>query len=114
MAHQLFARRFLHLGNYPVRIRRGRPQRQPGFAARGLLDIIAKLVTLYEPTHVIACWDDDWRPQWRVDLIPSYKAHRVAELVEAAPDVEEVPTRSRRRSRSSAPNSMLSASRSSV
>lgn len=60
-------------------------------AARGLLDIVAKLVTLYEPTHVIACWDDDWRPQWRVDLIPSYKAHRVVEVVASAPDVEEVP-----------------------
>ncbi|MGL3151343.1 5'-3' exonuclease [Microbacterium sp. A82] len=60
-------------------------------AARGLLDIIAKLVKLYEPTHIVACWDDDWRPQWRVDLIPSYKAHRVVELVPAGPDIEEVP-----------------------
>lgn len=60
-------------------------------AARGLLDIIAKLVTLYEPTHIVACWDDDWRPQWRVDLIPSYKAHRVVEVTTVGPDVEEVP-----------------------
>lgn len=60
-------------------------------AARGLLDIIAKLVTLYEPTHIVACWDDDWRPQWRVDLIPSYKTHRVVEVVESGPDIEEVP-----------------------
>jgi len=60
-------------------------------ATRGLLDIIAKLVTLYEPTHIVACWDDDWRPQWRVDLIPSYKAHRVVEVTEFGPDVEEVP-----------------------
>lgn len=67
------------------------PDRRPINAARGLLDMIAKLVALYEPTHLIACWDDDWRPQWRVDLIPSYKAHRVAEEVLAAPDVEVVP-----------------------
>lgn len=60
-------------------------------AVRGLLDIVAKLVTLYEPAQVIACWDDDWRPQWRVDLIPSYKAHRVVEEVPVGPDVEEVP-----------------------
>ena len=60
-------------------------------AVRGLLDIIAKLATLYRPTEIIACWDDDWRPQWRVDLIPSYKAHRVVEVVPAGPDVEEVP-----------------------
>ena len=60
-------------------------------AVRGLLDIIAKLVKLYEPTHIVACWDDDWRPQWRVELIPSYKSHRVVEVVAAGPDVEEVP-----------------------
>ena len=67
------------------------PDGSPINAARGLLDIIAKLVTLYEPTHVIACWDDDWRPQWRVDLIPSYKTHRVVEVVVSGPDIEEIP-----------------------
>ncbi|WP_144781938.1 5'-3' exonuclease [Microbacterium sp. BH-3-3-3] len=60
-------------------------------AVRGLLDMIAKLVTTYEPTRLVACWDDDWRPQWRVDLLPSYKAHRVVEVIAAGPDVEEVP-----------------------
>jgi len=67
------------------------PDGRPVNAARGLLDMIAKLVTTYEPTHIVACWDEDWRPQWRVDLIPSYKTHRVAELVEVGPDVEVVP-----------------------
>jgi 5'-3' exonuclease len=67
------------------------PDGTPVNAVRGFLDIIAKLVTTYEPTHIVACWDDDWRPQWRVDLIPSYKTHRVAEVVEHAPDVEVVP-----------------------
>lgn len=67
------------------------PDGSPINAARGLLDIITKLVTTYEPTHLIACWDDDWRPQWRVDLIPTYKAHRVARPVDGAPDIEEVP-----------------------
>lgn len=60
-------------------------------AVRGLLDIIAKLVTTYEPTRLVACWDDNWRPGWRVDLLPTYKAHRVVETVEGAPDVEDVP-----------------------
>ncbi|MBN9170217.1 MAG: 5'-3' exonuclease [Microbacterium sp.] len=67
------------------------PDGTPVNAVRGFLDIIAKLVTTYRPTDVVACWDDDWRPQWRVDLIPSYKAHRVAEVVVSGPDVEEVP-----------------------
>ncbi|MGY4543537.1 5'-3' exonuclease [Arthrobacter sp. UYNi723] len=63
----------------------------PVNAVRGLLDMIARLTTDYGATHLIACWDDDWRPQWRVDLIPTYKSHRVAELVSDAPDVEVVP-----------------------
>ncbi|MDZ8202611.1 5'-3' exonuclease [Microbacterium sp. SSW1-59] len=67
------------------------PDGRPVNAARGFLDMIARLVTRFEPTHLVACWDDDWRPQWRVDLIPSYKAHRVVETVSSGPDVEEVP-----------------------
>jgi 5'-3' exonuclease len=67
------------------------PDGTPVNAARGLLDMIAKLATTYSPSGIVACWDDDWRPQWRVDLIPSYKAHRVAEVVASGPDVEEVP-----------------------
>jgi len=60
-------------------------------AVRGTLDIVARLVSQFAPTHLIACWDDDWRPQWRVDLIPTYKTHRVAVEVEVGPDVEVVP-----------------------
>jgi 5'-3' exonuclease len=60
-------------------------------AVRGLLDFIAKLVTTYEATHLVACWDDDWRPQWRVDLIPSYKGHRVVKANPAGVDIEETP-----------------------
>ncbi|MET3952556.1 5'-3' exonuclease [Arthrobacter sp. UYEF36] len=63
----------------------------PVNAVRGLLDMIARLTTDYEATHLVACWDDDWRPQWRVDLIPTYKSHRVAEELSGAPDVEVVP-----------------------
>ncbi len=60
-------------------------------AVRGLMDYISRLVEEYSPTHLVCCWDNDWRPQWRVDLIPSYKAHRVVEEVPTAADVEEVP-----------------------
>ncbi|GAB3607545.1 5'-3' exonuclease [Conyzicola nivalis] len=66
------------------------PDGSPVNAVRGLLDMIAKLVGEFEPTEVVACWDNDWRPQWRVDLIPSYKAHRVAQETDAG-SVEEVP-----------------------
>ena len=67
------------------------PNGTPVNAVRGFLDIITRLVTTYEPTHLVACWDDDWRPQWRVDLIPTYKTHRVAEVTATGPDIEVVP-----------------------
>ncbi|KPN18773.1 MULTISPECIES: 5'-3' exonuclease [unclassified Arthrobacter] len=63
----------------------------PVNAVRGLADMIARLVTEFKPTHLIACWDENWRPQWRVDLLPTYKEHRVARVVDGGSDVEEVP-----------------------
>ena len=67
------------------------PDGTPVNAVRGLLDFISRLVADYRPTHLVCCWDNDWRPQWRVDLIPSYKAHRVEYVVPGGPDVEVVP-----------------------
>ncbi len=61
----------------------------PTNALRGFLDMIATLVTAHRPTHLVACWDDDWRPQWRVDLVPTYKTHRLTEgsaVAEESPD----------------------------
>jgi 5'-3' exonuclease len=37
---------------------------------------------------LVCCWDDDWRPDFRVQAIPTYKAHRVAD---AGADAEDVP-----------------------
>lgn len=67
------------------------PDGTPVNAVRGLLDFISRLVTDYRPTHLCCCWDNDWRPAWRVELIPSYKAHRVEYVVATGPDVEVVP-----------------------
>lgn len=67
------------------------PDGTPVNAVRGLLDFIARLVQDHRPDDLVACWDEDWRPQWRVDLIPSYKAHRVAVETETGPDEEEIP-----------------------
>ncbi|WP_028644294.1 5'-3' exonuclease [Nocardioides sp. URHA0020] len=67
------------------------PDGTPVNAVRGFLDFIARLVTDYQPTDLVCCWDNDWRPQWRVDLLPSYKAHRVVTERTGAPDIEEVP-----------------------
>jgi 5'-3' exonuclease len=51
----------------------------PVNAVRGFLDAVAAMIGRFQPTDLVACWDDDWRPQFRVDLVPSYKAHRVAD-----------------------------------
>lgn len=67
------------------------PDGTPVNAVRGLLDFIDRLVKDHRPEHLVACMDADWRPHWRVELIPSYKAHRVAEERPAGPDAEEVP-----------------------
>lgn len=67
------------------------PDGTPVNAVRGLLDFIARLVQDHRPDSLVACMDADWRPHWRVELIPSYKAHRVAEEVEQGPDAEETP-----------------------
>ena len=55
-------------------------------AVRGFLDTLARLVLARRPAHLAVASDEDWRPQRRVDLVPSYKAHRVAEPV--PPDLE--------------------------
>ena len=64
------------------------PDGTPVNAVRGFLDFIARLVTDHGPTRLVCCWDDDWRPEFRVAAIPSYKAHRVAD---ADANAEEVP-----------------------
>ncbi len=72
------------------------PDGIPVNAIRGFLDMIAVLVEAHRPTRLVACWDDDWRPAWRVALLPSYKTHRVAQGADpcppdGAPVAEETP-----------------------
>ncbi|WP_228713780.1 MULTISPECIES: 5'-3' exonuclease [Prauserella] len=67
------------------------PDGTPVNAVRGFADTIARIIVDRRPSRLVACLDADWRPQFRVDALPSYKAHRVAEVAEAGVDVEEVP-----------------------
>jgi 5'-3' exonuclease len=63
------------------------PDGRPINAVRGFLDMTARLLTAHGPDRLVACWDDDWRPAFRVEALPSYKAHRVAtEGEEEVPD----------------------------
>ncbi|MFF0718073.1 5'-3' exonuclease H3TH domain-containing protein [Micromonospora sp. NPDC003816] len=60
---------------------------QPVNAVRGFLDMLAQLVRTRRPGRMVCAMDHDWRPDWRVALLPSYKAHRVApEGGEVVPD----------------------------
>ena len=53
-------------------------------AVRGFLDTLARLITERKPRHVAVATDEDWRPDWRVELLPGYKVHRTAEPVPPA------------------------------
>lgn len=69
------------------------PDGRPANAIRGLLEFMAHLIADRQPSSVVACWDDDWRPEFRVAAIPSYKAHRVVEASDSEGDTgdEDVP-----------------------
>lgn len=66
------------------------PDGTPVNAVRGLLDFIGRLVSTYRPTDLVCCWDEDWRPAWRVELVETYKAHRVL-TVQGGVAVEQTP-----------------------
>lgn len=59
------------------------PDGRPVNAVRGFLDALARLVASRRPRCLGVASDEDWRPAWRVELIPSYKAHRTAEPIPA-------------------------------
>jgi 5'-3' exonuclease len=63
------------------------PSGTPVNAIRGYLDMTARLIGMYSPNRLVACIEGDWRPSWRVDIFPAYKANRL----EDESDVEEEP-----------------------
>lgn len=70
------------------------PRGEPVNAIRGVLDMTARLIAQRQPDRFAACLDLDWRPEWRVALIPSYKTHRVLDEDEDGsldPDAEITP-----------------------
>jgi len=55
------------------------PDGTPVHAVRGFIDMSARLIGIYKPDRIVACLDGDWRPTWRVELFPGYKANRLEE-----------------------------------
>jgi 5'-3' exonuclease len=81
-APSLYFRAFHGIPESAARTQAGEPVN----AIRGFLDMIAQLIRTRHPDRLVCALDADWRPAWRVALVPSYKKHRVAHG-----DVEEVP-----------------------
>ena len=55
------------------------PDGTPVNAIRGYIDMTSRLLSVYKPNRLVACLDGDWRPSWRVELFPDYKANRLEE-----------------------------------
>src|SRR5437899_4446783 len=55
------------------------PESVPMHAVYGFLNMLARLVTDRPPDRLGIAVDEDWRPAFRVEALPSYKAHRVSD-----------------------------------
>lgn len=66
------------------------PSGEPVNAIRGFLDSVARLAIAYKPDQIVACLDGDWRPAWRIELIPQYKAARVIDADDTERLQEEI------------------------
>ena len=72
------------------------PDGRPVNAVRGFLDMLARLVADRKPRGLVVATDEDWRPAFRVDVIPSYKTARLergampAELEPQEPIIRQV------------------------
>ena len=60
------------------------PDGHPVNAVRGFLETLTRLVHGRRPQRIAVASDEDWRPAWRVALIPEYKAHRTVEPIPPA------------------------------
>jgi 5'-3' exonuclease len=62
--------------------------RRPGSVQVGtipsFLERVARLIVQRRPRRLVVAEDRAWRPAWRVEMIPSYKSHRVEEPVPPA------------------------------
>src|SRR6266404_6527059 len=55
------------------------PESVPMHAVYGFLNMLARLVTDRRPDQLGIAVDEDWRPVFRVEALPAYKAHRVSD-----------------------------------
>jgi len=55
------------------------PDGSPTGAVRGFFDLVSRIVRDTRPARLVAALDADWRPDFRVAAVPTYKLHRTAE-----------------------------------
>lgn len=72
-APSLYFRAYFGIPESAAKDAEGRPVN----AIRGFLDMIATLVRTRKPDRLVCALDYDWRPAWRVELIDTYKTHRL-------------------------------------
>lgn len=65
-------------------------QGRPVNAVRGFLDMTARLVTDRRGGEIVAAFDADWRPKFRVDAYPGYKAQRPDDPPELPPQFDVI------------------------
>lgn len=66
------------------------PDGTPSGAVRGFLEMSAAFIKQNPARDIVFAWDTDWRPSWRVKLVPSYKTHRLDETA-IEDGFEEIP-----------------------
>jgi 5'-3' exonuclease len=72
-AASLYFRAYFGVPESAVRAADGTPVN----SVRGFLDMVATLIRSRRPGRLVCAMDWDWRPAWRVALLPSYKAQRL-------------------------------------
>src|SRR5207247_11015691 len=55
------------------------PESVPMHAVYAFLTMLARLITDRRPDRLGIAVDEDWRPAFRVEALPAYKAHRVSD-----------------------------------
>jgi 5'-3' exonuclease len=66
------------------------PDSVPMQGVLGFLNMLARLLTDRRPARLGIAVDDDWRPAFRVEALPAYKAHRVSDEPDPVAPQEEV------------------------
>jgi len=66
------------------------PDSVPMQGVYGFLNMLARLLRDRRPAHLGIAVDDDWRPAFRTDALPSYKAHRVSDEPDPVAPQEEI------------------------